>query len=60
MVDIILEFTPIEISSGIVYKPVSKLAQMFCLLNDIDYATKEQLNKLLAEGYTIDINPFKT
>ncbi len=53
MFDIILEFTPILSSSGIVYKPANKLAQMFCVLKDIDFATREQVAQLEREGYTI-------
>ena len=53
MFDRILEFTPILSKTGIVYKPANKLAQRFCVLNDIDFATREQIKQLEREGYTI-------
>ncbi len=55
MVEITLEFTPISVGTERRFKPIGKFSQMFCLLKDMDWATKEDIELLRKNGYNIII-----
>lgn len=53
MVDITFTFTPVSIKSEQKFKPACKMAQMYCLLNDVDAITKQQLDDIRHKGYKV-------
>ncbi len=55
MVTITLQFTYTTIDGKKVYKPSSKMSQLFCITKNIDAFDEEGLNHLKESGYQIVI-----
>lgn len=55
MVNITLQFTVFEFEGQRRYKPSSSMAQLYCVTNNIPYATQDKIDQLLDKGYQIII-----